>query len=50
MRNVVNPKAREEGGLRFFRIMIGGIVVTIVALALIVATSGHFFSPDSGLF
>jgi hypothetical protein len=40
---------REEGGLRFIRVMVGGIVVTIILLAIIVASSGHFFAPDAGL-
>jgi hypothetical protein len=49
MRAIVNPEHREDDGLRFLRVMVGGIVVTIVLLAIIVATSGHFFVPDSGL-
>ncbi len=49
MRAVTSPEHREDDGLRFLRIMVGGIVVTIILLTIIVATSGHFFVPDSGL-
>jgi hypothetical protein len=49
MRAIVNPENRDEDGLRFLRIMVGGIVATIILLAIIVATNGHFFVPDTGL-
>jgi len=49
MRAIVNPEHREDDALRFLRIMIGGIVVTIMLLAVIVATNGHVFAPDTGL-
>lgn len=49
MRATVNPEHREDDGLRFLRLMVGGIVVTIILLAIVVATHGHFFVPDTGL-
>ena len=49
MRAVMNPEARDDGPLRFLRVMVGGIVVTIILLAVVVATNGHFFPTDTGL-
>ena len=40
---------REAGGLRFIRVMIGGIIVVLALLVVIVATNGHFFAPDTGI-
>ena len=50
MLTMVQPEHREDSGLRFIRVMIGGIVVTLAALTVIVATNGHFFAPGTGMF
>jgi hypothetical protein len=40
---------REEAGLRFTAILVGGIVATLIVLTIVVALFGHFAAPDPGL-
>ncbi|HWD28865.1 MAG TPA: hypothetical protein VG387_16955 [Rhizomicrobium sp.] len=49
MRAVMNPESRDDVALRGLRYMVGGIVLTIILLAVVVATNGHFFPTDTGL-